>query len=800
MGSPRRTFRASLLQVAVFAAHLSVTIIGMRTGASNITEPLVWLPIGVALGAFLIGGLRFLPAVLFSSVIGMQWLEGLTLAGRLATALSGTAAPAMAAMFLVRYARFQPELERVRDLAWLLVVGIPLASALNAVGVTIAFLCCGDLEIDPTPFWASWALAGTVGSTILTPTALLGWAIPQRPLRLLQWAELATLVTCLTVACMSAIFLATDRPVLAPLAAIATLPLAITISLRFDRLGAAATGLVGSVVLLVAAVTGNGPFDPMLSSERLHALLGLWGFVLALQAMATLLGVSVAANNRQTAEIATVAARLRQVVDAAKLGSWQFDRARRTTHANPRFATMLGTAEALMVGRTVREVVSERQREEACRRIEQAIARGAGDVELECARDDGGIAWLQLHVTALADGGAIAAVEDLAERRREEAERLRLETNILHAQRLESLGVLSGGVAHDFNNIVMGIRGNAGLLRIRDAANELTRECTDRIDAACERAAALVATLLAYAGCGPFAIERLSLDRSVREAVESARIATPRGGRIVLLESDQDLQLDADPNHLRQLLLAVISNAAEGLAPSGGIVQVGCKALPVERREQTSVAMAEISVTDDGCGMDAATVERVFEPFFSTKGLGRGLGMSAALGIAKRLGGSIEIDSRVNGGTTVRIVLPIVGTHENGAHRNDMTPLVPSRRPIAVVVEPEVSVRDLIVAVLQIRGFSVREERTLERALSVTSQQPAALIVADGGRSVSHTLDCVRQARHAGLAVPLVLTTEGRDTLVLHPEDPQTVWISRPFGVRDFLDAVDATQRTHTVA
>ncbi len=796
-----RLSREILLQTAVFAAHLAVAIVGMRTGGSSVTEPLVWMPLSVALGAFLIGGLRFVPAVLLASIIGMQWLEGLDNTGRLLAGLTGTIAPAAAAWALKRYAHFSPELDRVRDLGWLLVAAVPLASAGNSLGVTLAFLCCSDVPIAWMTFWASWALATAVGTTILTPTMLLVWGVPHRRLRPVQWVEMTSLVACLTAAFLAAIYLTPGESVLGPLAAIATLPLAIAASLRFDRLGAAASGLVCSIILLVAAVTRDGPFDPQLSTDRQHAVLGLWGFVLALQTMSMLLGVSVAANRRQTGEIATVAARLRHVVDAARLGYWQFDRDLVTTHANARFAAMLGTTEAALVGRSVLDVVAERQRDEARRRLGTATESGGADVEFECMRSDGGAAWLALHLTTLMDGGAIAAVEDLAEQRRDEAERLRLETNILHAQRLESLGVLSGGIAHDFNNIVMGIRGNAGLLRLRDAESDATRDCADRIDAACERAAGLVDTLLAYAGRGPFTSEQLSLTAVLRDSVKVARLAAPRAAHIILEQPAEELLIDADRHHLRQMLLSIITNGVEALDANGGAVRIVATAVREDETGDRSSPVTHITISDDGCGMDQATVTRVFEPFFTSKGLGRGLGMSAAVGIARRLGGSIEIHSRLGAGTAVRVVLPIVNVDVPAAERGTAPPPQPPvQRLLAIVVEPEISVRDLIIAALQIRGFAVTEERSLATALAVTTQRTIGLVVADSGRSVIETLEVVRQSRYEGCTAAIILTIESRDTVVLHPSDSRTLWLARPFGVREFLDVVDESTRATAAA
>jgi PAS domain S-box-containing protein len=823
-----RIIREILLHIGVCAAYLCVAIIGLRTDAANRTEPLVWLPVGFALGIFLIGGLRFLPALFAAAWAAFSWLAVIPVGGGLLAAATSACVPALVAWGLRRLAGFDATLDRVSDLGLVLVVAIPLTSALDALGVTTAFRIASDRDIDAAALWTQWTLAEAVGATILTPAMLLAWSVPMRALSKRRWAELIALVAILTLASMTATYVAPEMKVLGPLATLAALPIAVTIAIRFDRLGAAAIGLVGASILLVAAVTGDGPFDPLLSDESSKRALGLWGVVLALQAMAVLLGVSVASNRRTTAEIASVAGRLRIVVDAAKLGYWQLNTAMRTSLANGRLESMLGASEGALRGRSIFDVVLPSHRTSLQRAIDRTLAGEACDLEVECLRDDGGTTWLGLHLSVFIDDrgvrrGVIAAVEDLADRRRAEAERLRLETNVLQAQRLESLAVLSGGVAHDFNNIVMGIRGNAGLLRMREEDPASVRACAEHIDAACERAADLVSTLLAYAGRGPFAPERVQLSRTLREAADIAATSAPRHARLELLGIPRHLEIDADPQHLRQMFVGILTNAVEALANAGGRVRVSAE-------EEDGDAV--VHIVDDGVGMDDATLDRAFEPFFTTKGLGRGLGLSAALGIAQRLGGSIVISSEPSDGTTVVVRLPLAregpldatparrieaitappepslpplpGFADDALPDRAAEPLVTpnptasappvaGHRPITLVAESEPAVRELVQAALQVRGYAILEERSLATAL-VRPSRDIALIVASSGASVIETLELVRVARATGLRTPIVLTTERHETTVLHPQDPGTVWLSRPFGVRAFLDAVDAAR------
>jgi CheY-like chemotaxis protein len=274
----------------------------------------------------------------------------------------------------------------------------------------------------------------------------------------------------------------------------------------------------------------------------------------------------------------------------------------------------------------------------------------------------------------------------------------------------------------------------------------------------------------------------VNLARTLREVADVAGTSAPRNARIEVGAIPRHFEIDADPQHARQMFVGILTNALEALSPTGGIVRVTAL---------EEAGNAVITFEDNGVGMDAPTLSKAFEPFFTTKGLGRGLGLSAALGIAQRLGGAIDITSTLGTGTTVVVRIPLA--REARPSGGIVRPNREGDRPLAIVAESDPAVRDLVLAALQVRGFMVAEERSLQAALQ-REDRSAALIVASSGVSVIETLEQVRLARASGCITPLVLTTEHHDTMVLHPQDPSTVWLSRPFGVRAFLDAVDAAR------
>lgn len=275
--------------------------------------------------------------------------------------------------------------------------------------------------------------------------------------------------------------------------------------------------------------------------------------------------------------------------------------------------------------------------------------------------------WLHHQVVPLEDGVAIWT-RDVTERRLAAEERRRLEMGVQNAQRLESLGLLAGGIAHDFNNLLTGIQGYAELARRKAESAPAVVPLLDEILLGVRRAADLTQKMLAFAGGGQLELEWVSLNEAVAEMADLVRVGFPESCRLELALSRPGPGLEADPTQLRQVALNLIMNAAEALEVGGGRVEVAtgetsCDAARLERAvlggDRQEGRYAFLRVTDEGCGMTDEVQRRIFDPFFSTKFTGRGLGMAAVLGIVRAHRGAIEIDSAPERGTTVTVLLPL---------------------------------------------------------------------------------------------------------------------------------------------
>jgi PAS domain S-box-containing protein len=244
-------------------------------------------------------------------------------------------------------------------------------------------------------------------------------------------------------------------------------------------------------------------------------------------------------------------------------------------------------------------------------------------------------------------------------------EKKRLDQKLLHADKLESLGVLAGGIAHDFNNLLVGIMGNASILEEMAESGSQTAEFATAIVQASERAADLTRQMLAYAGKGQFLIRKVDLSREVTELLPLLEPAMSRSMELRLDLAPALPLVEADPSQVQQIIMNLVMNAAEA-TPKGGVVTIST-ALSEEAPQDGFWAVDHagqpegyvvLRVRDTGHGMDDATRRKIFDPFFTTKFTGRGLGLAAVLGIVRAQRGGICVESEPGKGSTFTVYFP----------------------------------------------------------------------------------------------------------------------------------------------
>jgi nitrogen-specific signal transduction histidine kinase/ActR/RegA family two-component response regulator len=257
---------------------------------------------------------------------------------------------------------------------------------------------------------------------------------------------------------------------------------------------------------------------------------------------------------------------------------------------------------------------------------------------------------------------------DITEQKRAEEEKRIIESQIIHTRKLESLGILAGGVAHDFNNLLTGILGNAGLARMHTPPSDRSLESIRNIEKIAVRAADLCNQLLAYSGKGKFVVLPIDINPVILEMTALLETSLPRKTVLKHQLSREACTIEIDVSQFRQIIMNLILNACDSIgAVKGKIILRTGTAIKIEKKKGTQFFLPEnirpgefvfLEIQDDGAGMNPDTVDRIFDPFFTTKTDGRGLGLSAVIGIVKGCGGLISIDSRTGTGTVFRIYFP----------------------------------------------------------------------------------------------------------------------------------------------
>jgi PAS domain S-box-containing protein len=389
---------------------------------------------------------------------------------------------------------------------------------------------------------------------------------------------------------------------------------------------------------------------------------------------------------------------------------------------NPALLALLGLAELAVVGRAFRDLVDVELRPDGQPR-ETTLQGRKGERAVEvAARAD------ELQGEAV----EVVSVRDITERRADETRNRELTRQLLQAQKMEAVGRLSAGVAHDFNNCLLAIFGQVELLRQNHAGDPALLADLDDIQGAAERAAALTRQLLAFARRQPMQPRRV--DPNAIVAGMTSMLERVLGGATrTSVDLEPDLgEVLVDPGPLEQVLLNLAVNARDAM-PLGGTLEVRSRrvdlveGLAVGAPDLEPGPFVAISVSDNGAGMRPETLARVFEPFFTTKPEGTGLGLATAYGVVRQSGGHIAAQSRLGQGTTFTVYLPLVAPVSAAAREPLAVPSeseepspasAPDAARTVLVVEDEPLGRRVLAQLLERAGYRVLVAGSGEEALA----------------------------------------------------------------------------------
>ncbi|MDE3152504.1 MAG: response regulator, partial [Gemmatimonadota bacterium] len=385
-------------------------------------------------------------------------------------------------------------------------------------------------------------------------------------------------------------------------------------------------------------------------------------------------------------------------------------------------------------------------------------------------------------------------------------ERRRLEEQYRHAQKMEAIGQLAGGVAHDFNNLLTIINGYCDLIGTTEMLDSGTRQFVAEIRAAGERASALTRQLLAFSRRQVLELKNVNVNAVVTETERMLRRVI---GEDVTLVTDLDAtvaDVRVDSGQLSQVLMNLAVNARDAM-PNGGRLTIATKQLVLDQTWCDAHPGAHpgpavmLAVSDTGIGMDATTLERIFEPFFTTKpiGKGTGLGLATVHGIVQQSRGHLTVTSEVGRGTTFAIYFASVGRVATGTDLEAAAPAMPRGTETVLLVEDDAGVREITRLILQRAGYTVLLAADAREALDVceSTTETVHLLIADvvlpgvGGRPLA---DLVRE-RQSRCRV-LLVSGYTDDALLGHDVlTSRVAFLQKPYSplalalkVRDVLD------------
>jgi two-component system, cell cycle sensor histidine kinase and response regulator CckA len=402
---------------------------------------------------------------------------------------------------------------------------------------------------------------------------------------------------------------------------------------------------------------------------------------------------------------------------------------------------------------------------------------------------------LMMHATAMPSAQGVAldgVLIDFTSEAVAESQRENLRIQLQSAQRNESLGLLASGVAHDFNNILSAIRGNAELLA--DHVPQSHRHRMDRLFQAVDRASGLVRQILAYSGRGRVESRPLDLGEELHQIDQLIRHALPKTVRTTLNLESHLPRVMFDPAQFQQVAVNLIVNAAESYNGAAGEVHVLLDQFQDRVR---------LRVIDQGCGMDQATMARIFDPYFTTKDHGHGLGLAAVQGIIAGVSGSITCDSVPGKGTTFTVLMTPSASSQTRAHASPL-PELSDGVQFALVVDDDELVREITVETVTGLGYTCLQADGGLECLRILKEdrQRISLLVLDCRMPDLDGISVLKRIREQGDHLPVVLISGmiNVDSISTLLRDRRTKFLAKPFSQNQFsatLDAMFGSQTYH---
>ena len=450
----------------------------------------------------------------------------------------------------------------------------------------------------------------------------------------------------------------------------------------------------------------------------------------------------------------------------------------RIAAVNTAFSKLFGISDKDIVGRPLEDIVPPDMLERTLARYDCAARTGARQVWEEIMSSRAGEKFGEITLIPLFDAEGrctnyVGTVHDMTARIQSERERAQLQSRLHQAQRIQALGTLAGGIAHDFNNILAAIGGNTDLLLEEIGTDSPMRKPLLEIQKASRRANDLVRQILTFSRSSAPTYEIVDPRPVAAEALELLRATLPSDLELRESFAEDTPSIKADSTQFHQVVVNLVANAAHASGREKGAVEVLLDAATdaeIPRDTPAPIARGRylrLRVRDQGCGMDAATLKRVFEPFFTTRppGQGTGLGLSVVHGIVESHKGVIHIDSALGRGTVVSVFLP---ASEDAATAPSATSHATGRGERIMYVDDEEALVLLMDRALTKRGYQVGGFSTPAEALKAFSERPDDfdVVITDLSMPGMPGPQLASRLREVRKDVPIILTSG-----YIRPED-----------------------------
>jgi PAS domain S-box-containing protein len=495
---------------------------------------------------------------------------------------------------------------------------------------------------------------------------------------------------------------------------------------------------------------------------------------------------------------------LRALLDSVRDGIVVLDMTGRVTRVNNKAIDVIGYSEGEIIGKRL-EALTMFSRPSIVKMLAAFTRVIAGNeilpLEVEGNDKRGQTRYVEVHATVLRKrgvvAGVVAAMRDITERKRLEEERKRVEARLKYVEKIEAIGTLAGGIAHNFNNLLMAVLGNAAVALLDTDPTHPNYERLKNIEKVVGRGLELTSQLLGYARKGSYEARPLQLNDLVKETADKFG-ATNKKVRIHLSLTPDLGKILADQRQIEQVLWNVCVNAAEAMPDGGDLsmrtMNVTDRHLGEKPYEVKRGRYVLLTVSDTGAGMDKQTKQRIFEPFFTTKevGKGTGLGLASAYGIVKAHDGYIDLESRKGQGTTFSIYLPTSGGTRSRSVTFDDQLMGDSE--IILLVDDEEMILAVGAEMLNRLGYTVLEAKDGREAVEIyrAHQDRIDLVILDmvmpdmnGGEVYDKMKDInpdVKALLSSGYSInglPIEMLEQGCDE-----------FIQKPFGIKELAERI----------